>query len=99
MAGRAGGGRSSDGIDGAVLEAGMGSAGTILEACPPEGGGGRQDVRQVASVPSQVQPGAARAKERLRRRRAVAQTAGSAGTGVELRARSPAAAVADGDEA
>src|SRR5450759_4129752 len=52
MAGPAGGRRSSDGIDRAVLEAGVGNAGAVLEAEAPAAGGGRQDVRHVAPVPS-----------------------------------------------
>src|SRR5260370_36783753 len=94
-----GGRGSGDGIDGAVLEAGVGSVGAVLEAGAPEAGGGDQDVRHAAPVPSQVQPRAAGAKERLRRRRADDQTAGGAGTGVELRAGSGTAVVANGDAA
>src|ERR1039457_6398989 len=69
MAGPAGGRGSSHGIDRAVLEAGVGNAGAVLEAGAPKAGGGQQDVRHAASVPSQVQPRAAWAKERFRRRR------------------------------
>src|SRR5665811_107928 len=99
MAGRAGGRRSSHGIDRAVLEAGVGSAGAVLEASASEAGGGQQDVRHAASVPSQEQPRAAWAKERFRRWRTDDQAAGGAGTGVELRAGSGTAALANGDEA
>src|ERR1700688_1927647 len=99
MAGPAGGGGSSDGIDRAVLEAGMGSVGAVLEACAPEPGRGDQDVRHAAPVPGQIQPRAAGAKERLRRRRTDDQTAGGARVGIELRAGSGAAAVANGDAA
>src|SRR5260370_41201088 len=85
---------SGHGTDGAGLEAGVGSVGAVLEAGAPETGRGDQDERQAAPVPSQIQPRAAWAKERLRRRRTADQTAGSAGTGVELRAGCGAAAVA-----
>ncbi len=47
----------------AVLEAGMGSAGTVLEACAAAAGRGQQDVRQTAFVPGQI-PTAGRADER-----------------------------------
>src|ERR1035437_4628448 len=59
MAGAAGGRGSSYGIDRAVLEAGVGSTGAVLEARAPEAGGGRPDARHAASVPDQIQPRAA----------------------------------------
>src|ERR1019366_444583 len=99
MAGPAGGRRSSHGIDRAVLEAGVGNAGAVLEAEAREAGGGRQDVRHVAPVPSQEQPRSARAKERLRRRREDGQAAGGERVGAELRAGSGTAALANGNEA
>src|SRR5260370_29213603 len=99
MAMPARGGGSGHGIGGAVLEAGVGSVGAVLAACASEAGGGQKDVRQAAPVPSQIQPWAAWAQERLRRRGTADQTAGSAGTGVELRAGCRAAAVAHGDAA
>src|SRR5450432_53943 len=99
MAGAAGGRRSSHGIDRTVLEAGVGSAGAVLEASTPEAGGGQQDVRHAAPVPSQVQPRAAWAKERFCRRRTDDQAAGGAGTGFELRTGCGTAALANGDEA
>src|ERR1035441_8851562 len=99
MAGAAGGRGSSYEIDRAVLEAGVGSTGAVLEARAPEAGGGRPDVRHAASVPDQIQPRAARAKERVRRRRTEDQTAGGAGTGFELRAGSGTTALANGEAA
>src|SRR6266566_2543018 len=99
MAMPARGGGSGHGIDGAVLEAGVGSVGAVLAARAPEAGGGQKDVRQAAPVPSQIQPRAAWAKERLRRRGTADQTAGGTGTGVEHRAGCRAAAVANGDAA
>ncbi len=59
MAGRAGGRGSSDGIDRTILEAGMGSAGKVLEASAAEAGRGQQYVRPAALVPSQIEPWAA----------------------------------------
>src|SRR5260370_37636605 len=99
MAGPAGGRGSGDGIDGAVLEAGVGSAGAVLAASAAEAGGSDQDVGHAAPVPSPFQPRTAGAKERLRRRRTDAQTAGGAGTGIEVRAGCGAAAVWHGDGA
>src|ERR1035437_5527725 len=99
MSGPAGGRGSRHGIDGAVLEAGMGIAGAVLEASAPEAGGRHAHLRNAAPVPSQVQSRAAWAKGRLRRRRTDDQTADGAGTGIELRAGSGAAAVANGDPA
>src|ERR1019366_4069163 len=99
MAGPAGGRRSSHGIDRAVLEAGVGNTGAVLEAGAPEAGGGPPDGRHAAPVPSQEQPRAAWAKERSRRRRTDDQAVGGARTGAELRAGSGTAALANGDAA
>lgn len=99
MAGPAGGRGSSDGIDRTVLETGMGSAGAVLEAGAREARRGHQDVRHAAFMPGQIQPRAARAEERLRRRRTDDQTAGGAGAGFELCAGSGTAALANGDAA
>src|SRR5258708_557851 len=90
---------SSNGINRAVLEAGMGNAGAVLEAGAAAAGRGYQDVRQAALVPGQIQPGAAREKERFRRRRTDDQTAGGTGTGFKLCTGSGTAAVANGDAA
>src|ERR1035437_9989972 len=99
MAGPAGGRRSRHGIDRPVLEAGVGNVGAVLETGAPAAGGGTQDGRHTAPVPSQEQSRAARAQERFRRRRTDDQAAGGARTGSELRAGSPTAALANGDEA
>src|SRR5258708_32302786 len=93
MAGPAGGRGSGDGIDGAVLEAGVGSAGAVLAASAAEAGGSDPDVGHAAPAPSQFQPRAAGAKERLRRRRADAQTAAGARTDGDLRTRCRSPAV------
>src|ERR1019366_8538679 len=99
MAGAAGGRGSSHGIDRTVLETGVGSAGAVLEAGAPEARGGHQDVRRAAPMPCQIQPRAARAEERLRRRRTDDQTAGGAGVGFELRTGCGTAPVANRDAA
>src|SRR6266581_9038734 len=91
MAGGTGGRRSSHGIDRAVLEAGMGSVGAVLEALAPAAGGGRQDERYAAPVPSQKQPRAAWEKERFWRWRTDDQAVGGGRTAMELRAGSGAA--------
>src|ERR1035441_6288419 len=98
MAGPAGGRRSSHGIDRTVLEAGVGSAGVVLEGGAPAAGGGPRDARHTAPVPGQEQSRAAWAQERLRRRRTDDQAVGGARAGSELRAGSPTAALANGDE-
>ena len=46
MAARARGRGSSDGIDGAILETGVGSAGTVLETATPEAGGRKPRGRE-----------------------------------------------------
>src|SRR6266852_7636708 len=57
MAGRAGDRGGSDGIDRAILEAGVGSAGAVLEAGATAARRGHQDVRQAALVPGQINRG------------------------------------------
>src|SRR5450759_1576422 len=99
MAGPAGGRRSRHGIDRAVLETGVGHAGTVLEAGAPAAGGSRPDVRHPTPVPSQEQSRAARAKERFSRWRKDGQATGGARTGFELCAGPGAAALANGDAA
>src|ERR1039457_3670316 len=99
MAGPARGRRGGHGIDRAVLEAGVGSAGAVLEAGAPGARGGTQDGRYAAPVPGQEQPRSAREKERFPRRRTDDQATGGGGTGFEFRAGSRTAAVANGDAA
>src|ERR1017187_8283756 len=55
MAGATGGRRSRHGIDRAVLAAGVGNAGAVLEAGAPAAGGGPPDVWHTTPVPSQEQ--------------------------------------------
>ena len=90
---------SGDGIDRAVLEAGVGNSGTVLEAGSTETGRSRSEIGDAASVPSQVQQGPQRTEERLRRRRTDGEATGGTGTDAELCAGSGAAVVANSDAA
>jgi hypothetical protein len=56
-------------IDGAILETGLGSPGTVMEAALPEATRGPSDVRNAACGPGAIEPRAARAQERFPRRR------------------------------
>src|SRR5436189_5005634 len=87
MADRAAGRGSGDGINRAILEARLGSAGALLEADVSESGRCRPDVRNTASGTSLVQSWAARTQERLSRRGTFGETARIAGANLELRAR------------
>jgi hypothetical protein len=60
---RAGGRGSGDGIDGAVLEAGLGGAGTVLATDLPEARERRPDVGKTTSGACGVQSRAAGAQE------------------------------------
>src|SRR5207244_11451591 len=87
MAHRAAGRGSGDGINRAILEARLGSAGAILEAELSESGRCRPDVRNTTSGAGVVQSWAARAQDRLSRCRTFGETARIAGANLELRAR------------
>src|ERR1700745_1703179 len=87
VADRATGRGSGDGIDRAILEACLGSAGTILEADVSESRRCRPDVRNTASGASLVQSRAARAQDRLSRRRTFGETTRIAGASFWVRAR------------
>src|SRR5215469_5168138 len=95
MADRAASGRSGNGIHRAILEAGLGKAGAVLEANLREAGRSRPDVGNPTSGASLVQSWAARAQERLSRRRASSEAARIAGTSLEFRARCRTTPVAD----
>src|SRR5258705_5996996 len=75
MAPRAAGRGSGDGIDRAVLEACLGSAGAILEGDVPESGRCRPDVGDTTSGTSLVQSRAARAQDRFSRLRTFGEAA------------------------
>src|SRR5256885_5076031 len=97
MATRARGRGSGHGIDGAILETGLGSAGTVLETDAPETGRRRPEVGNTASGAGAVQSRAAGAQERFPRCRTSGQAAGGPGIDFELCARCRTASVADGD--
>src|SRR5215469_10737859 len=88
---------SSDGIHGAILEAGMGGARAALEADLSEAGRCRPDVGNPASGASTVESWTAGAQERLSRWRAFGETAGVSRADLELRARCRTAPMADLD--
>src|SRR5215831_8544050 len=79
----------------AILEAGLGNAGAVLEANLREAGRSRPDVGNPTSSASLVQSWAARTQERLSRCRAFSEAAGIAGAHLELRARCRTMPVAD----
>src|SRR5438132_13244790 len=95
MADRGAGRGSGDGINRAILEARLGSAGAVLEADVSESGRCRPDVRNTASGTSLVQSRAARTQERLPRRGTFGETARITGASLELRARYRTANVAN----
>src|SRR6516164_6855303 len=97
MAAGTDGGRSSDGVHGSILEAGLGSTGAVLEAEMPEAGRCRPSFGNVASGAGAVKSWAARTKERLPGRRTTGETAGGTRTGAQLRAGCRAAPLAHGD--
>src|SRR6476646_4649147 len=89
--------RSGDGIDGAVLETGLGSAGAILEADAPETGRRRPDVGNAASGTGAIEPRASGAQEGFPKCRTAGEAAGGTRVEAEFCARCRAASVADGD--
>src|SRR5262249_16654420 len=97
MADRAASRGSSDGIHGAILEAGMGGARALLEAVLSESGRCRPDVGNPASGASLVESWSARAQERFSRRRTSGEAIGCPGADLELCARCRTAFVADTD--
>src|SRR6185503_4731640 len=97
MAARTRGRGSGDGIDGAVLETGLGSTGAIVEADAPETGKRRPDVGNAASGTGAIQPRASGAQEGLPRCRTAGEAAGGTRADFEFCARCRAASVADGD--
>src|ERR1035437_6263189 len=94
---RAGGGRSGDGVNGAILETGLGSTGTVLEADLPEAGRCRPDVRSAASGTGAIESRAARAEEGFPRCGTTGEAARGPRAEIELCARCRTATVADGD--
>src|SRR5260370_37961302 len=95
MAHRAAGRGSGDGIDRAILEACLGSAGAILEGDVSESGRCKADVGDTTSGTSLVQSRAARAQDRFSRLRTSGEAARITGARLELRGRWPTNPVAD----
>src|SRR5262249_54179688 len=97
MAHRAAGRRSSHGIDGAILETSVGSAGKVLEADLREARRRKAEVRNVASGAGTVQSWTAGTQERFPRCRTPGEAAGGPGVDSQFCAGCRAAFVADGD--
>src|SRR5258708_7405360 len=85
------------GIDGTVLEAGVGSVGAVLDAGVQEEGRSRSDVGDLASGAGQVQPRAQGTEERFCRCATSGEALGSARAGSEFRSAAGTAFVADGN--
>src|SRR6266446_8608166 len=99
MVRRAGGRGRSDGVPSAILETGLGSTGTVLEADLPEAGRCWPDVRSAASGTGAIQSRAAGAEEGFPRCRATGEAARVPGADLELCARYRTATVAQNAEA
>src|SRR6201993_3786137 len=97
MAARARSRRSSHGIDGAILETGVGSAGEVLEAAVREARRREAEVWNVASGAGTVQSRTTGTQEGFPRCRTPGQAAGGPRIDFELCARCRATSVADGD--
>ncbi len=97
MAARARGRGSGHGIDGAILETGVGSAGTALETATPEAGRRKPEVGNSAFGTGAIQSRTAGAQEGFPRCRTPGEAAGGSGINSELCARYRAASVANGD--
>src|SRR2546430_717001 len=87
LAARERGRGSSHGIDGAILETGVGSAGKVLEADTREARRREAQVRNVASGAGAVQSRTTGTQEGFRRRRTPGEAAGGSGIDSELCAR------------
>src|SRR5216683_4396306 len=96
MVAGAGGGRSGDGIHGAILEAGLGSPGTILAGNLPEAGRCRPDVGSATSGAGAIQSRAAGTQEGFPRCRTSGKATGSQRADPEFCARRRTATVAHG---
>src|SRR5258706_16115 len=95
MAATAGGRGSRHGINGAILEAGLGNTGTVLEADTPEAGRRTPDIGNSASRARGIQSWAAGAQEGFSGRRTLGKAAGGPGIESELCAGRRTAALAD----
>src|SRR5215470_3422271 len=97
MAAGARGGRNSHGINGPMLETGVGNAGKVLEATTREARRCKAEIRNVASGASRVQSRTTGTQEGFRRCRTPGEAAGGPGIGFELCARCRTTSVADGN--
>src|SRR5258708_24693946 len=97
MASRARGRGRGHGIDGAILEAGVGSAGTALETATPEAERRKPEVGNAAFGAGAIQSRTAGTHEGFPRCRTPGEAAGGPGIDPELCARYRAASVANGD--
>src|SRR5579862_7300832 len=97
MAAQASGRGSGHGIDGAVLETSVGSAGAVLEADAREAGRRKPEVGNAAFGAGAVQSRAAGTQEGFPRCRTPGEAAGGPGIDSQLCARCRATSVADGD--
>src|SRR5438094_357268 len=97
MAARARGRGSGHGIDGAILETGVGSAGTALETATPEAGRRKPEVGNSAFGTGAIQSRTAGTQEGFPRCRTPGEAAGGSGIDSEFCTRYRAASVADGD--
>src|SRR6516165_1638101 len=88
---------SSDGVDGAILETGVGSTGTVLEAGVREARRRKAEVGNVTLGAGTVQSCTTGTQAGFRRRRTLGEADGGPGTDTELCARCRAAFVADGN--
>src|SRR5215467_13793849 len=97
MAARARGGRSSHGIDGAILETRVGSAGEVLEAAMREARRCEAEVWNVALGAGAIQSRATGTQEGFSRCRTPGEATGGRGIDFELCAGCRATSVADGN--
>src|SRR5260370_31279312 len=95
MVRRAGGRGSSDGVNRAILETGLGSTGTVLEADLPEAGRCWPDVRSAASGTGAIESRAAGAEEGFPRCGTAGEAVRGPGPDLEPFARYPTTTVAD----
>ena len=96
MAATAGGRGSRHGINGAILEAGLGSIGTVLETDTPEAGRRTPDIGNSASGARRIQSWAAGTQEGFPRCRTPSEAVGGPRIESELCARPRTEALADG---
>src|SRR6516225_4184067 len=97
MAARARGRGSGHGIDSAILETRVGSAGKVLEAVMREARRCQAEIRKVASGTGRVKSWTAGTQEGFRRCRTPGEATGGPGIDSEFCARCRATSMADGN--